>query len=175
MTKELTRMQDARVQWVRDLAKCNLPYPGNSGLDGFAAGWDEGFACARAQDQAEAGQPSGTKMMMDRAPSIEEAYKEMYQSVATVIDNNQAGWTNIIETAPGVTLLVGTKLYLHPSPRATAEQNPVPVEGDDHEVLFALEMACEHDDRHQAMALRTWLPRIRQWYAALEAQQKEGK
>lgn len=36
-------------------------------------------------------------------------------------------------------------------------------ESDDNEVLFALEMSMEHDDRHQAMALRTWMPRIRQW------------
>jgi hypothetical protein len=33
------------------------------------------------------------------------------QPIATVIDNNQPGWTNIIETAPNVTLPVGTKLY----------------------------------------------------------------
>lgn len=30
----------------------------------------------------------------------------------TVIDNNQPGWTNIIETAPNVTLPVGTELVL---------------------------------------------------------------
>jgi len=32
--------------------------------------------------------------------------------VATVINNNQPGWTNIIETEPNVTLEIGTKLYL---------------------------------------------------------------
>lgn len=34
------------------------------------------------------------------------------QPIATVINNNQPGWTNIIETAPHVTLEIGTKLYL---------------------------------------------------------------
>ncbi len=32
--------------------------------------------------------------------------------IATVINNNQPGWTNIIETEPNVTLPVGTRLYL---------------------------------------------------------------
>ena len=34
------------------------------------------------------------------------------QHIATVINNNQPGWTNIIETEPHVTLDVGTKLYV---------------------------------------------------------------
>lgn len=34
------------------------------------------------------------------------------RQIATVINNNQPGWTNIIETEPGVTLDVGTKLYV---------------------------------------------------------------
>ena len=38
--------------------------------------------------------------------------KPNYEEIATVIDNNQKGWTNIIETAPNVTLDVGTKLYV---------------------------------------------------------------
>jgi len=64
-------------------------------------------------DHAEAGQPES-----EREP------------IATVIDNNQVWWTNIIETAPGVTLLVGTKLYAHPpAPRAT--------ERTDHDVVGA--------------------------------------
>jgi hypothetical protein len=32
--------------------------------------------------------------------------------IATVINNNQPGWANIIETEPNVTLSIGTKLYL---------------------------------------------------------------
>lgn len=32
--------------------------------------------------------------------------------IATVINNNQPGWTNIVETEPNVTLDVGTKLYI---------------------------------------------------------------
>jgi len=32
--------------------------------------------------------------------------------IATVINNNQPGWTNIIETEPNITLSVGTRLYL---------------------------------------------------------------
>lgn len=38
------------------------------------------------------------------------------------------------------------------------------IQEDDHEVLFALQMALENDERHQALALRTWLPRIKEWY-----------
>ena len=34
---------------------------------------------------------------------------------------------------------------------------------DDEEVLYALGMALEHDERHQALALRTWFPRIKIW------------
>lgn len=34
------------------------------------------------------------------------------QPIAVVIDNNQPGWTNIIETAPHVTLPIGTELFL---------------------------------------------------------------
>lgn len=32
--------------------------------------------------------------------------------IAVVINNNQPGWTNIVETAPNITLDVGTKLFL---------------------------------------------------------------
>lgn len=32
--------------------------------------------------------------------------------IAVVVDNNQPGWRNIIETEPNVTLPIGTKLYL---------------------------------------------------------------
>lgn len=31
--------------------------------------------------------------------------------VATLVNNNQPGWQNIVETAPNVTIDVGTKLY----------------------------------------------------------------
>lgn len=34
------------------------------------------------------------------------------QPIAIVINNNQPGWTNIIETAPNVTLPIGTELFL---------------------------------------------------------------
>ena len=34
------------------------------------------------------------------------------KQIATVINNNQPDWTNIIETEPNVTLPVGTRLYL---------------------------------------------------------------
>jgi hypothetical protein len=37
-------------------------------------------------------------------------------------------------------------------------------EYDNSEVLYALQMACEHDIHHQAQALRTWLPRIKEWH-----------
>ena len=33
---------------------------------------------------------------------------------------------------------------------------------DDEEVLYALGMALEHDERHQALALRTWFPTMSQ-------------
>lgn len=37
---------------------------------------------------------------------------DQFKEVATVINNNQPDWTNIIETAPNVTLDIGTKLYV---------------------------------------------------------------
>lgn len=37
------------------------------------------------------------------------------EPVATVIDDNQPGWTAIVETKPNVTLMVGTKLYAEPA------------------------------------------------------------
>lgn len=33
------------------------------------------------------------------------------EEIAKVVNNNQPGWTNIIETAPHTTLDIGTKLY----------------------------------------------------------------
>lgn len=44
----------------------------------------------------------------DRIAAI-EAFPAV-SPIATLINNNQPGWTNIIETAPGVTIDVGTKL-----------------------------------------------------------------
>lgn len=34
------------------------------------------------------------------------------EPIATLINNNQPGWTNIIETAPSVTIDIGTSLYI---------------------------------------------------------------
>jgi len=39
---------------------------------------------------------------------------------------------------------------------------------DDHEVMFSLEMALEQDQRHQALALNTWMPRIKLWLERAE-------
>ena len=38
------------------------------------------------------------------------------QHVGIVVNNNQPGWNNIIETAPNVTLPIGTKVCLHSDP-----------------------------------------------------------
>lgn len=35
-----------------------------------------------------------------------------FKKVATVVNNNQRGWTNIVETAANVTLELGTELYV---------------------------------------------------------------
>lgn len=45
--------------------------------------------------------------------------------IAVVINNNQPGWTNIIETEPHVTLGIGTKLYTRENIEALikSEQN----------------------------------------------------
>lgn len=45
------------------------------------------------------------------AAEVESGFR---RPVATVVNNNQPHWTAIIETAPNVTLNVGTKLYLAP-------------------------------------------------------------
>jgi hypothetical protein len=39
--------------------------------------------------------------------------REANTPVATVTNNNQPGTSHIVETAPNVTLDIGTKLYLH--------------------------------------------------------------
>jgi hypothetical protein len=47
--------------------------------------------------------------------------REANKPVATVTNNNQPGTSHIVETAPNVTLDVGTKLYMAPrSPQETA-------------------------------------------------------
>lgn len=40
-----------------------------------------------------------------------EQFPAAIEPIATLINNNQPGWTNIIETAPNVTIDVGTMLY----------------------------------------------------------------
>jgi hypothetical protein len=46
--------------------------------------------------------------------------REANKPVATVTNNNQPGTSHIVETAPNVTLDVGTKLYMAPrSPQET--------------------------------------------------------
>lgn len=40
-----------------------------------------------------------------------EQFPAAIEPIATLINNNQPGWTNIIETEPNVTIDVGTKLY----------------------------------------------------------------
>lgn len=52
----------------------------------------------------------GTKALVVITEDLEERMKP----VAKVINNNQPGWTNIVETAPGVTLPIGTELCLPP-------------------------------------------------------------
>lgn len=47
----------------------------------------------------------------DRKCSAVETTSRHPEPICTVINNNQPGWTNIVETAPNVTLPVGTKLY----------------------------------------------------------------
>ena len=37
------------------------------------------------------------------------------EPIATLINNNQPGWVNLIETAPNVTIDVGTQVYVAPS------------------------------------------------------------
>ncbi len=37
------------------------------------------------------------------------------EPIAVVVNNNQDGWKNIVETKPNVTLNIGTELFLHPA------------------------------------------------------------
>ena len=39
-------------------------------------------------------------------------WSENIKPIAKLINNNQPGWTNIIETDPNITINVGTELYL---------------------------------------------------------------
>lgn len=57
--------------------------------------------------------------------------------IATVVNNNQPGWINLIETAPHVTLDVGTKLYAAP-----VSQNPA---SNDEEKRDMLAIASDYE------------------------------
>lgn len=49
--------------------------------------------------------------LADRRTPLDYPLFASRERVATVVDNNQAGCQHIVETAPNVTLLVGTPLY----------------------------------------------------------------
>ena len=77
---------------------------------------DEYFRAHFAQDPAtgtyEASDPKVEFLseLEERIDFIEQ-FPAAIEPIATLINNNQSGWTNIIETAPNVTIDVGTKLY----------------------------------------------------------------
>lgn len=48
---------------------------------------------------------------LDRRIAIVEQFPAV-EPIAKVINDNQPGWTNIIETAPNITLGIGTELYM---------------------------------------------------------------
>lgn len=60
------------------------------------------------------------------------------------------------EAAANAACAISDAIFLVESDKTSA--------GDDDEVLFALQMALENDQQHQALALRTWMPRIKKWY-----------
>ncbi len=81
--------------------------------------WQEG-RIAQLEDQISRGRefdrvahPNHERTAMD----IAVAPPVVADHIAIVVNNNQPGWTNIVETAPNVTLDVGTKLYLAPAPK----------------------------------------------------------
>jgi hypothetical protein len=43
------------------------------------------------------------------------------EPIATLVNNNQAGWINLIETVPNFTIDVGTKLYCERAPALTPQ------------------------------------------------------
>lgn len=53
---------------------------------------------------------------MDFIQKLGDEYMPHIKPIAKVINNNQPGWTNIIETEPNVTLDIGTELYLVDEP-----------------------------------------------------------
>lgn len=77
---------------------------------------DEYFRAYFVQDPAtgtyEASDPK-VEYLSDLEERIDfiERFPAAIEPIATLINNNQPGWTNIIETAPNVTIDVGTKLY----------------------------------------------------------------
>lgn len=71
-------------------------------------------ALQRIVDDGDFTAPENMKRIAREALSnspVETSARQPPKSIATVINNNQPGWTNIVETAPNVTLPVGTKLY----------------------------------------------------------------
>jgi hypothetical protein len=75
---------------------------------------------------------------------IQSIKEKPMKPIATVINNNQPGWTNIIETEPNVTLEVGIKLYL-PEPFAEIGSplaggffaGEITIEGDRYALIVA--------------------------------------
>ena len=49
-----TDMEAARASWCRDRGLANMTYPGQVGLEGFAAGWQDGFAAGAAPSAVSA-------------------------------------------------------------------------------------------------------------------------
>lgn len=70
-------MERARIQWLRDLGKAGLQYPGQLGLDAFAAGWDEGLA-------ASAHAPLSERPFMEALGSVLRAQGFNDHDVATI-------------------------------------------------------------------------------------------
>lgn len=69
---------------------------------------------ARGREFDRVANPTNERTAMDTvaAPPV------VADHIAIVVNNNQPGWTNIVETAPNVTLDVGTKLYLAPAAKS---------------------------------------------------------
>lgn len=74
---------------------------------------DELNIAARTEDASE----KVINLLAEAAGTIDRYrmwLRETNKPVATVVDNNQAGTRHIVETAPNVTLDVGTKLCAAP-------------------------------------------------------------
>lgn len=86
-------MTEARLQWVRDLAAAGMKFPGDAGLDGYAAGWHDGFA-AGAAPSSVARSDGWIPVEVRRPDGIEEVL--VATAGGKIVSSRSAKWVRVL-------------------------------------------------------------------------------